>query len=352
MMKKAVSLLCLIFIGIHAINAQEEDSLSWKFGGAIGLDFAQMLLINPKIGAGENKIAIGGNTGLNANYKKGRLSWDSKFVINFGVQKLGSGKKPFQKTLDEVRLTSIANYEITEGKPWGYALDFSFLSQLTPTYEGNTLSATVGTANQYAISKLFSPATIVVSPGLNYKPNENLSVLLSPVSYKTIIVADDSIAKIGNADRTSSVHGTPFGGKVRQDFIDKWRVKPTGLTYDSVYYAKQTVQLGATIKVRYQNKFLKDKEGNARIAFATSLTLFSDYLRNPQFVDVEWMTNTDFFIFKGLSISIGTNLFYDYDILVQINEDGDPNTGPNGLEATGRRVSFTETLLIKYNFLF
>ena len=45
---------------------------------------------------------------------------------------------------------------IAEGKPWGYALDFTFLSQLTPTYEGNTLSASVGTANQYSISKFLS----------------------------------------------------------------------------------------------------------------------------------------------------------------------------------------------------
>jgi hypothetical protein len=350
-MKKTISLLCALVLGFQVSFAQEKEE-GWKFGGGIGLDFAQMLLINPKVGAGENKIAIGGNSGFNANYKKGRLSWNSKLGINLGVQKLGSGKKPFQKTLDEVRLTSIANYAIAEGKPWGYALDFTFLSQLTPTYEGNTLSASVGTANQYSISKFLSPATIVVSPGISYKPNDNLSVLISPLSYKTIIVADDSIAKLGNTARTASIHGNPFGSTVRQDFIDTWRVKPTGMTYDSVFYAKNTLQLGATIKAQYQNKFLKDKEGKARIGFSTSLTLFSDYLRNPQFIDVEWITTTDFFIFKGLSISLGTNLFYDHDVLVQINEDGDANTGPNGLESTGRRVSFTQTLLIKYNFLF
>ena len=157
---------------------------------------------------------------------------------------------------------------------------------------------------------------------------------------------------MGNAARTASIHGTPFGGTDRDAFIKSWHVKPTGMTYDSVFYAKNTFQLGATLKATYKNKFLKDKDGKARIGFSSSLTLFSDYLRNPQFIDVEWITTTDFFIFKGLSISLGTNLFYDHDILVQINEDGDANTGPNGLESTGRRVSFTETLLIKYNFLF
>jgi hypothetical protein len=38
--------------------------------------------------------------------------------------------------------------------------------------------------------------------------------------------------------------------------------------------------------------------------------------------------------------------------LVQLNADKDPNTGVNGYETTGRGLSFTQTLLIKYNFLF
>jgi hypothetical protein len=350
-----LALYCLVLVCSTKILNAQSDTLKknedWKFNGAVGLDFAQMLLLNPKVGAGENKIAFGGNTVLGALYKKGSFTWKSSLNVNFGVQKLGTGNRPFQKTLDEVRLTSLANYPVAKDNPFGYAVDISMLTQLTPTYEGNYLSY-FNTPVQHAVSKLFSPATVVISPGINYKPNDKFSVLISPASYKTIFVLDDSIAMLSNADRTVSMHGTPFGGNDRDEFISRWRVKPTGMTFDSIYYAKNSLQFGATLKVLYQNKFLKDKDGKERIGFSSSLTLFSDYLNKPQFVDVEWLTNTDFYIFKGLSISLGTILFYDYDVLVQLNADKDPNTGVNGYETTGRGLSFTQTLLIKYNFLF
>jgi hypothetical protein len=355
MKRKTLMLLSLFLISFTALIAQddkkedkkEEDKI-WEVGGGLGLDFAQMLLINPKVGAGENKIAFGGNTSFSADYNKGRASWENKLSLNFGVQKLGAWQNPFQKTVDELRLTSQFVYKIVEDKPWGYALDFAFLSQITPTYDGNVLSL----ENAYPMAKFFAPATFVLSPGMSYRPNKNLSVLISPISIKSIYVADDSIARMGNNNRTQSLHGTPWGGTDEEAFRNEWNVRPVGLTSDSLLYAKQSFQAGATLKVLYKNKFLKDSEGKARIAFNTALTLFSDYLRNPQFIDVEWITNTDFFIYKGLSLSLGTIVFYDYDVLVQIDADGDPNTGRNGLEDTGRGVSFTQTLLIKYNFLF
>jgi len=350
--KKLFAFGLVLLFSSTVLLAQEtgEKEEGWSLGGGLGFDFAQMLLINPKVGAGENKIAFGGNSSFNADYKKDRFSWDNKLTVNLGVQKLGSNV--FQKTLDEIRLNSLAQYAIAEDKPFGYALDISMLTQLTPTYEGNTLAVAEGAARQSPISQIFSPAPLVIAPGITYKPNENFSVLASPLSYKTIIVANDSIASLGNTDGTASFHGNPFGGTDEDEFRSQWHVKPTGRRADSTLYASNSFQLGATLKATYKNKFLKDAKGNARLGFSSTITLFSDYLNNPQFVDVEWITTTDLFIIKGLSISLGTNLFYDHDILVQVNEDGDSTTGVNGYETTGRRISFTQTLLIKYNFLF
>lgn len=124
------------------------------------------------------------------------------------------------------------------------------------------------------------------------------------------------------------------------------------MTADSVLYANHSMQLGATIKVLYKNKFFLNADKKPRLGLKTSLTLFSDYLHNPQNIDVEWLTTTDLYIFKGLSISLNTIVFYDHDVQVQLDRDNDPDTGVNGYESTGRRVSVTESLLIKYNFLF
>ncbi|EJF52829.1 Protein of unknown function (DUF3078) [Saprospira grandis DSM 2844] len=351
----------LLLLGLFAFGPQlfaqddkkpEEKKEGWTYDAGIGLDFAQLLLINPKVGAGENKIAFGGSTTMGADYKKGRLKWENSFSLNFGVQRLGASSNPFQKALDELRFSSFADYKIVKDKPWGYALDFTFLSQLTPTYEGNVLSYKEGLNSTTPRSQFFSPATMTISPSISYKPDDHLSVLVSPASLKSIIVADDSIAAIANADASAGVHGTPYGGTDRAAFIDRWGVRPTGMTADSVLYANHSMQLGATIKVLYKNKFFLNAEKKPRLGVKTSLTLFSDYLNNPQNIDVEWLTTTDLYIFKGLSISLNTIVFYDHDVQVQLDRDNDPDTGVNGYESTGRRVSVTESLLIKYNFLF
>ncbi len=356
MLKRFSVALFSVFTLLTSTQAQDattKDTSYWKIGGGTGIDFSQLLLINPKVGAGENRIGIGGNTNFYAHYNKGRLSWKNTANINFAVQKLGrSSERPFQKSLDEFRVSSIALYNLTKDDPFAYALDMLFLSQLTPTFQGNILSRP-DSGYQRPIAKLLSPATITISPGFAYKPNDKLSVMVSPASLKLITVADDSIARLSNAAQTNSLHGNPLGRFASEEaFRQSYHVRPTGKINDSTYYANTFLNLGATLKAMYQNKFLKDKDGKARLGVTTSLTLYSNYLRNPQNIDVEWLTQTDLYIIKGLSVTLTTNLFYDHDVLVQYDRDKNINTGVNGYESTARRVSFTQTLLIKYNFLF
>ncbi len=349
----AASFLLLFAPECLAQDKKDENPEGWKIGGGIGFDFSQLLLINPKIGAGENRIGVGANSNFYGNYQKGRLTWKNSANLNFVIQKLGKDpNRPFQKSLDELRLSSTVLYNLTAENPLAYALDVLAVTQITPTYQGNFLSPQ-STGRQYAIAKFFAPATITVSPGMAYKPDAHLSVLLSPASLKVIAVPDDSIAMQGNAGLTNSIHGNPLGRFAsEQAFRQSYGVRPSGKINDSTYFANNFIQLGATLKVTYQNKFLKDKEGKARLGISSTLSLYSNYLRDPQNIDVEWITQADLYIFKGLSLTATGNLFYDHDILMQVDRDGDLNTGVNGYESTGRRVSFVQTLLLKYNFLF
>jgi hypothetical protein len=359
--------LLLLIAALFAFNvdliAQEdkEEEKAWTVGGAIGVDFAQMLFINPKFGAGEDKIGIGGNVNFYAKYKKNRVNWDNFAGLTFGIQRLGSFRReiPFQKSVDELRISSNFSYAITEESPFGYSMDLLFLSQVTPTYDGNLLSAPKG-SNLLPIAKFFSPATITVSPGIAYKKTTKFgtfNALLSPASLKMIVVTEESIARQG-------LHGNPYTFDTLtvsdQKFKDDWRTAPDGaLANGNGFYAHNYIQFGATLKAGYAHKFFKYKEGEKdkhRLVFSSNLNLYSNYLRLPQHIDVEWITNVDIFLFKGLSISLMTNLFWDYDVLVQVDADNDINTSApgtfNGYEAKERRVSFFQSLLIKYNFLF
>lgn len=351
--------IAMLLVAQVSLQAQDKgtEKEGWTLGGAIGVDFGQMLFVNPKFGAGEDRIGIAGQTNFYAKYRNGRVSWDNLAGLFFGVQRLGSFRKkiPFQKSVDELRFASNFSYGITPTSPFGYSLDVLFLSQITPTYSGNYLSPQSDTLKD-PIAKFFAPATLTISPGIAYKKSTEygeFSALLSPAAFKMIMVGDDNIARLG-------LHGNPYSKNVtRKEFVDNWRVQPTGELVGGGFYARNYIQLGATLKAGYKHKFFKytieekgkEKEKH-RLLVSTSLNLYSNYLRMPQHIDVEWITNVDIFLFKGLSISLMTNLFWDYDVLVQVDEDNDINTGSNGYEAKGRRVSFLQSLAIKYNFLF
>lgn len=317
-----------------AAAAPAEEPPLWTKGAGIGLDFAQLLQINPRQGAGQNRLGFGGAINIFGNYRKGRVAWDNLGSWQFGVQRLGSGviaqgsdtKIPFQKAIDELRFNSKIGYKIAEKSKLFYAADFSLLSQLTPTYVGTTefpgnfLSDISGT-NATPLSKLFSPATITISVGIDFKPTDKLSFYYSPLGGKFIIVTDDEIAARG-------VHGNPV-------------TKDAGGTI--VGFENVSSQLGSLLRMNYTTKYLKD-----RMAYTSALTLFSNYLLKPQNVDLDWTNEFAFNIFKGFQAALTVNVFYDDDVLVQITD----SDAPNGVNGLGKRVSITQQLLLKYALVF
>ena len=156
-----------------------------------------------------------------------------------------------------------------------------------------------------------------VSVGTDLTPNTKLSVFYSPVGAKFVIVSNDDIARQG-------VHGNPVTKNANGAVID---------------FENVDAQIGSLLKANYANKFLTDK-----LTLTSQLLLYSNYLRNPQNIDVDWNNQFAFTIAKGLQLAITMNVFYDDDVRVQITD----YDAPGGVAGTGKRVSFTQQMLIKY----
>lgn len=346
---KSIFALMLLWAFIGTVWSQDADRLEeiqemvgekegegWKYGAGVGLDFFQLLQVNPKVGSGEDRIQFGGVGSLFANYTKGRLTWSNTAGLLFGVQKLGIGTQDiiaYQKTIDELRLNSMISYKSSEDSKWAYySGDLTILTQLTPTYFGNYLSnADPESPYDGPISKFFSPAQISFAPGISYMPNEHFSVLFSPISIKAIVVADDAIAAIpGDEDLNVGLHGTEWNS-------------PTD-------YKKSLFQLGATLKARYNKKFFNDK-----IIYNSELTLFSNYLHKPKNIDIDFRNQVAYEIWKGLQLTVTLNFFYDDDIPVQISDRNSPQgvkLNDDGSAMLGKRLNVLETFALKYSVVF
>jgi hypothetical protein len=97
----------------------------------------------------------------------------------------------------------------------------------------------------------------------------------------------------------------------------------------------QTVrgEFGGYVKIAYKKEILKN------VLLDTKIDLFTNYLDNPQYVDVNWDLLLTFTVNEYISATLMTQLIYDYDI----------KFGPDADEA---RVQFKELfgLGLTYNF--
>lgn len=370
-MSKKILILAALLCFVTSIFAQTEEEMKkrdgikkageglpdgWTTGGSFGLNLDQLLVIQPRNGAGDNKLGFGGNGTLFGTYKSGRFVWDNNFSLKEVFQRLGKGQSsgllnplggnPFQKTLDLLEFYSKPSYAITADEKWFAAIEAGLQSQLLKTYAGNYLKAGITSIDDSTntvsygdpISQIFSPATVMIAPGVEYKPNENFNVLFSPASSRIVIVANDVIADDPSFDEDGAFLGSRHGNPLTYNAA-------TGLVTD---FKNIDYQLGASIKAKYQNNFLND-----RVSFATTAYAFYNYLGGagdknlPVF---EWTTNTGFNIIKGISINLLTGLYYDYNKPVQKGWKSEATpTSPAGYQSQGRGAMFTEQILITYS---
>lgn len=99
---------------------------------------------------------------------------------------------------------------------------------------------------------------------------------------------------------------------------------------------KARAEMGATIKSEFKTPVAKN------VNLSTSLMLFSNYFHKPQNIDVNWDVAINMKINEFLSANLLTNLIYDHDILIPLDDEGN----------TGRRVQFKQHFGVGLNFKF
>lgn len=322
----------------------------WTTGGNFGLNLDQLLVIQPRSGAGDNKLAFGGLGQLFGIYKSGRLVWDNTFKLQEGFQRVGKSQKgrPFEKTLDILEIYTKPGYAITADEKWYAAINAGLQSQLLKTYPGNVLGNgilsnpldTTPTIAADPISQFMSPGNIVFEPGIEWKPSEKFSALFSPAAIRYLIVGNDVIADDPLFDGDGAFLGSRHGNPMTYDAT-------TG-TVSS--YENSDFQFGAALRALYKDQFL-----SGRVSFTSGIYSFFNYLGSDNPVNhpiFEWTTSTGFEIWKGIGVAINTGLYYDALKPVSANWDPDP-TGvgavPGYQTPAKRGVMFTEQILLTYS---
>jgi len=251
--------------------AKEQDTVqwNWKRGGLINFNLAQGSLSNWAAGGDNFSLAVNGYFNYYFFYKKDRHSWDNNVDVNLGyVQTTSLGGR---KNDDRLDYLSKYGYKMDSTGKWYLSGLFNFRSQF---FDGFTYSNNVANF----VSTFLSPAYVVLSAGFDYKPDGKLSVFLSPLTSRWVIVANDSLSRKG-------LYGVPVG--------------------------KHTInEIGAYATVNYNNIIAKN------ITYKGRLDLFSNYNLKPQNINI-FMTNIfSFKINKYFSATYNLDLIYDDNLRI------------------------------------
>ncbi len=283
---------------MQAKKASDTTGKLWTSGGTFQLNMSQVSLTNWSAGGFSSVSGIAQFNGF-ANRKKGRHAWDNSVALAYGL--LAQDKQDAVKTDDRIELNTKYGYELN--KAWYMATLAQFKTQFT---EGKDA------ASGAKISDLMAPGYLIVGLGADYKPSANFSAFLSPATAKFTFVGDQNLADAG-----------AFG------------VDPA--TYDA-QGAKLTSGANSLFEFGGYVKMMYTRDLATNINFLTRADFFSNYLRDPQNVDVNWETLFTFKVNSWFAATLSTMLIYDHDTQIMKTWE---NTD---LLYVGKGTQFKETI--------
>ncbi len=276
--------------------SQTDTTKNWKIESKTSLNFSQSYFSNWSAG-GENTLATTGKYTGSANYGKEKHKWDNWLDLALGYSLIGENDP--MKTDDKIEFISSYGYKFHD-KLYATVL-LTFKSQFAKGYNYKEDSTNY-------ISNFMAPGTIDIGPGIEWKANDHFSINFSPVTAKWLIVDDQALADLGSFGLDPATIDTVTG---------------------EITHAKKVKSMfGAKTLMLFNYEIFKN------VGFNTKLELFSDYLNNPQNIDVNWQVSLTLKVNSWLNVNINTELVYDDDIIFH-NDNGDP---------IGPRTQFNENM--------
>lgn len=272
-------------------DAADTAKKNWKKGGLYNLNIAQASLTNWAAGGDDFSLSVNSLLSMFAFYQKDKHSWDNTFDFNLGyvnTTSLGSRK-------NDDRFDLLSKYGYALHSKLNLAGLVNLRSQFFKGYSYNNDIRTLS-------SSFMAPGYLLVSAGLDYKPVKHLSIYISPLTARWVIVRDTALSNKG-------AYGVTPG-------------------------KKSNLEIGAFATINYL------KEINKNITYKGRLDLFSNYKKKPQNVDLFMSNILSVKLSRILSATWGVDLIYDDDVKLFGTNKNRPGLQVKSLVGIGLLVKF------------
>jgi len=259
------------------INIDDTSSNTWQFGGIFHLNLGQSALSHWAAGGDKSSFSLTGLFNGYTSYKRDRISWKNIVDLAYGYTKTSS--TGYRKSDDHLYLTSQLGYATSDSSKWSYSVLADFKTQFSTGYlydddEPRTLN-----------SDFLSPAYLLVSAGMSFKPTDYFTLYISPITERWTFVRSNLLSDQGKFGVDSGAHS--FN------------------------------EMGAFVSARFEKEF------SDAISLSSRLDLFSNYKHNPQNVDIYFTNLLALKITKYLATTISLNMIYDDDIKFPVEDKPD-----------------------------
>jgi len=269
-------------------NAQVERFLSrdstWRSSGLLSINIGQTSFANWANG-GENQLNINTLLHYRLQFSSGKATWENNIDAKYGTLIFADMK--MKKTNDKIDYASKFGHKAS--KKWNYSYYLSYTSQFARGYKYPNDSTVV--------SDFMAPGYFMAGAGMDYHPIKELSIMITPITYKLTIVNNTLLANDGG-----------FG--VKKAIVDA----NGNVIVPGEHFRSET---GAFVKVYYQKEF---KNG---FSVSSKLELFSAFNNKPENVDLTWATFVTYRISKFFIATFSLDLLYDDDAIIKIDVNND-----------------------------
>lgn len=263
-MKKGMLIFCALLC-VTALRAQGgTDTAAWAKKGVAGVNLSQVSLSNWSAG-GDGSVAFDLYLNYSLDYKHAKHLWQNRMELAYGMNNTSSNG--VRKTNDKIYLSSIYGYKIA--KSWYASALLNFNTQFANGYD-------YGSDSREFISRFMAPGYLMGGVGVTWNPKKWFTATLTPATWRGTFVCSSRLSDEG-------AFGVDPGKRLLSEF-------------------------GANLKLEANYEFLPN------MTVYTRLDLFSDYLHDPQNVDVRWDIQLTMKINKWFSANLNLNMIYDDDV--------------------------------------
>ena len=274
---------------------------------------------------GYNTITLNSGIDASANYAKDLASWNNRLQMQYGFLYSEEKQGLIQKNTDRLYLESKFAYKTGAESKWSYSAVYDFRTQFSDNFDTYVQDAS-GKWSGTLKSGLLSPAYMNLGLGMDWNPAAWFSLNVAPLTGSIVIV---------NIPQLRKNYGMELG------------VEDTDPAYASAVAADDPIQIGAFYKsVKFQLgaqlKANAKAKVNDNLSLETQLVLFSNYLKNPQNLRINWDNKISWQLTKFFKFGLDTWLIYDPDVLIFSKKDN----------LTTQRIQFKEFITFNFTWTF